>query len=563
MGGEQQGTLKLGLIAGIATVAVLLGVGGWALSREGILSCPKITIAASPDIAPSLQRIAASYNEQSEGSCTEVTVKAAEPDGIARALAESETASPGTLPNVWVPDSSLWLNQARSTPYGAYITPDHAASVATSAVVLAAAEPQARKLGWPNLRVTWAQALQQPRGQRLRVMLPDPTRNAVGLAALMAAQPTTVNSPQGRDAYVALLRSLAARTAPRVVDLVRQVTRTTAPAGRSSQVVAFPASEQMVWQHNSGNSTALRLAAIYPSDGTLSLDYPYVVIGRDEDRVAAAEAFRRYLITTEARRSLLRAGFRGPDGVPGPQLSRDKGVDPTLPKPVPTPTDTGSFALRMWTTVNTDLRMLTVFDVSGSMAEQVPGTNATRMQVTTQAAQQALGLLSDRSEVGLWTFSTHLNGTEDYARHVDPGPLAEPLDGGVTRRAVLSQTLLQLRPKPDGGTGLYDTTLAAYRAMKETYDPTKLNSVVVFTDGANDDDQGISLEELKNALRKEWDPTQPVVLIYVAFGPDTDPATLKSIAEITRGSVFTANSADEITRVFLESLLKRACAAQC
>ncbi|WP_267595116.1 substrate-binding domain-containing protein [Carbonactinospora thermoautotrophica] len=338
--------MKLGLISGVVTVAALLGVGGWALSQEGVPSCSEITIAAAPDIAPSLQRIAAGYGERLQESCAEVTVEAVEPEKVARDLAESGTTTPSTLPDVWIPDSSLWLTQARSTPHGALITPDKGASVATSAVVLAMAEPRARPLGWPNLQVTWAQAV-----QRFRVALPDPTRNAVGLAALIAAQPTAASSPQDHTAYLALLRGLAPRTSPRVTDLVNQVTRT---AGRSSEAVAFPVSEQTVWRHNSSNGTASRLAAIYPSDGTPSLDYPYLVLGHGENR--AAEEFRRYLITTDARRSLLRDGFRGPDGVPGPQLSRDKGVDPTLPKPVPTPADAAGFALRAWRTATTEQR---------------------------------------------------------------------------------------------------------------------------------------------------------------------------------------------------------------
>ena len=60
---------------------------------------------------------------------------------------------------------------------------------------------------------------------------------------------------------------------------------------------------------------------------------------------------------------------------------------------------------------------------------------------------------------------------------------------GRTQREVLAE---QLDSIPDrlapGGTGLYDTTLAAVRAARENFDPTAVNSVLVLTDGTDEDD---------------------------------------------------------------------------
>ena len=58
-----------------------------------------------------------------------------------------------------------------------------------------------------------------------------------------------------------------------------------------------------------------------------------------------------------------------------------------------------------------------------------------------------------------------------------------------------------------GGTGLYDTTLAAYRQPLRDYNPDYYNSVILLTDGADDDPGSVSLTELLKELRSLKDPS--------------------------------------------------------
>src|SRR5207244_4481514 len=59
--------------------------------------------------------------------------------------------------------------------------------------------------------------------------------------------------------------------------------------------------------------------------------------------------------------------------------------------------------LKGWLAVSLPSRMLAVLDVSGSMLNPVPTAgNATRMQVTTEAARKGLSLFDDKWAVGLW-----------------------------------------------------------------------------------------------------------------------------------------------------------------
>jgi hypothetical protein len=206
--------------------------------------------------------------------------------------------------------------------------------------------------------------------------------------------------------------------------------------------------------------------------------------------------------------------------------------------------------------------MLALLDVSGSMADVVPGTKVTRMQATTQVAQGGLSLLPNDTELGLWTFSTQLAGDRPWRQDVSLGPLGQRI-GPATRRQLVLAALAGLRPKPNGNTGLYDSILAAFRTMKNSYKPEMINSLLLLTDGRNDNPQGITLQQLLTTLKKEFDPNRPVQVIMIGFGAGVDRGELDQIAKATRGSVHIAHTPTEIQKIFLSALSRRVCAPNC
>jgi hypothetical protein len=120
----------------------------------------------------------------------------------------------------------------------------------------------------------------------------------------------------------------------------------------------------------------------------------------------------------------------------------------------------------------------------------------------------------------------------------------------------------QLDSIPDrltpGGTGLYDTTLAAVRAARENYDPTAVNSVLMLTDGTNEDDgAGLELAALLDTLRSEANPERPIKVIGVALGPDADLEALQQIAEATAGSAYSAVDPADLRTVLFDALRQR------
>ena len=106
------------------------------------------------------------------------------------------------------------------------------------------------------------------------------------------------------------------------------------------------------------------------------------------------------------------------------------------------------------------------------------------MELLADAAGIGLSFLPDHARVGLWIFSID--------KVAGPGLLEpmRPLDDlrfGRTQRYALREWAQQLPSLTDGGTGLYDTALAAYKQALRDYKPHFSNAVVLLTDGENED----------------------------------------------------------------------------
>jgi hypothetical protein len=88
--------------------------------------------------------------------------------------------------------------------------------------------------------------------------------------------------------------------------------------------------------------------------------------------------------------------------------------------------------------------------------------------------------------------------------------------------------------------------------MLDNYEPGRLNAVIFFTDGKNDDDNGISLEQLRTRLRDLVDPQRPVLFIGVGYGPEADFGTLEAVTAITGGKLYELERPEDIRNVFID-----------
>ncbi|MFI7673819.1 substrate-binding and VWA domain-containing protein [Actinophytocola sp. NPDC049390] len=533
------------VLAGLLVVALV----GWfavdflgdRLRAADCAARPSITVTAAQEIAPVVAQLARRAAED-ERTCYRVRVIERE----SAAVVESLVVPDGRRPDVWIPESGMWLWRAQDA--GAWTVPATGTSIASSPVVLGVTETVAADLGWPDEQPTWAQVV-GPAAGGPAVGFPDPTRDPVGISTLLELSDLVADAPDPATARVAAMRALSRNTVPRQEDLFRRL-----PGGQAEPLEAFPTSENALLRHNA-KPGRIPLVAVYPDDGVPALDFPFVVL--PDTPVAqrgAAERFLDRLLTQESADLLADAGFRTPDGAALRDRSGDRRTSGERMTPAPPrgPADVRQ-VLAAWAGVNRSGRLQVLLDVSGSMAEQVPGTGQTRMAVTVAAAATGLGLFKPTTKLGMWLFATDLDGAKDYRVLLPVRPMSEHLAGGALDAVRAVHAL------PNRDTALYDAVLAAYRDGVRAWEPGRINTVVVLTDGKDDNASDITLDQLLTELGRLRNLGRPLTLVGIGIGPGVDRAELTAIAEATGGSAFVARNAARIGDVFHEALSLMLC----
>ena len=518
-----------------AALAVLLA--GWAVvayvrADRGTPTCAeqvRLRVVAAPVIAPALDRVArANAGNQ---PCVSVEVRARPSAAVIRELAEG-----GDVADAWLPESTFWLRRARAA--GAFEVPAVGTPVASTPVVLAVTERVARRSGWPAKPLTW-KSLVGTRARTLQVGLPDPAADAAGVGALLGVRVLADDNGDSAATVAATLRRLA--------------TRTFSPAEQNSALTPgrdLPGRVDVL-EHNALTPSG-KLVAAYPEIAVPWLDLPYVVLPGAQGRArGAAEKFLAELLNTTARDIFVGHGFRTASGFP-PAMPDDDRLRAEERRPVPLPAEeTVTDVLTGWSGVQRSARILTLLDVSGSMAAQVPG-GGTRLDATVRAAQEGAALLLDNSELGVWAFATKLDGERDYREILPVAPL-----GG--QRDRLAEALAAVQVKPQGGTGLYDSILAAYRDARRNWTPGRINLVLVMTDGRNEDDDSVGRAAFLAELKRMQEPRRPLPIIFIGLGGEIDPEELTAIAKVTGGRVFVTAQPSGMRRIFFSALADLSC----
>jgi Ca-activated chloride channel family protein len=545
------GARALVLLLAIAPASAACSIG----SHADGCRAEAITVAAAPSIAPAVEQTARRYNART--TCVRVTVIREEPADVA-GVVSGQGSSPGAVrPDAWIPDSSLWLPVARRTRLGAAAVRPSGTSIASSPLVLAAAQGRSPSdVSWKLLlasRLPGTGASQPP----VRVRFLDPTTRAAGLGALMLAHQASGPGKTGLSTFAITLYSELSSALPDDKAAYSAMFRGGDPP------TAVVLSEQSVWQHN--HTDAKRpVTARYPKDGAVALDFPYVSVTGDRDRARTVEDFRAALSQSQSRETLQSLGLRTPDGVAGTGFGAKYGVASEAPIPSrPQDPATVGRILQMWQRTVLGARMLILLDVSPSMGDPVPRTNDTRIRATTRAAIGGTRILSDNSQVALWEFATRLDHDHDYRQLVPYRPLTQKV-GPQTQRDTLIGAFNAAQPALGTRTALYDSVLAAYKEAVRTYQPDRNNVLVVLTDGMNyDPGHTIILQELLKQLGRAADPLRPVAVVPIAFGPDIDPEPLQQIAKATGGQAFVTLDPRQIQEVFLEMLIRLTCGQAC
>jgi Ca-activated chloride channel homolog len=566
-----------------------IGVRALRTSRAEAATCAggsrTVTMGVDPSDVAWVTTLADSYNGEHRpvsGLCAVLAVSPLPLNAAAAAFQPASGPQVGAPPEIWLPTSSTSVNLVRSTPGGRAVVPANSPSIASSPLVLTApvgaldaitaARGRLLQFGdYLNLARDprgWA-AVGKPRWGPVKFTSADPQGSNTGVSLFQAVATTSAGVPLERAtaqtfANPAALLGLLSFTAAlaRTTNDPNQLFAAASIMPSETVVVKtfglIATTEQQVYQFNKAG-TGVPMRAAYAFGGTYAADYPVVALnGSWVDAFArlAAFDFSNWAGTAAGRQQLAGLGLRGPDGTIEAGDAAAEGLNPTPYPPRPSATEGLSTARGLWNLFSRNTSTLVVLDTSGSMGEIVPGTGRTRLSLVQQKLTAAFGAFSstlrDTDKLGLWEFSTNLDGAKDYRAVVPLRPVAGlPANAALSRQVLGSLAALT----PHAATGLYDTVLAAYLEVQRHYLKDGFNEVLLFTDGRNEDEHGISLTTLLAQLARHRDPKRPVHLLNFAIGTDTDPAVLGRIARAADGVAFQSRDLSNLSPLIFAALV--------
>ena len=559
---------KRGWASTLATLLVgALLVGFFYIARPpvpGAAICANapLVVTASNEKSGLLGEMAADFLKTGpsvDGQCIAIKV-------VRKASGEAEEAlargwnekTDGPYPDVWSPAAKSWVEILRAHRVGvdrSDLIPTSLPSLMQSPLTIAMPRPMAEALGWPNTPIGWHDILalaRDPRGWarvghpewgRFRLGKTNPTVSTSGLHALLGTYYAATGLTD--DLTTADVRR------PDVLEFVKDIEQSVEHYGNTASTFmqnlgaadargdamgymsAIAIEEKQLLDYNRQGSRQIPLAAIYPSEGTLVADHPYVVLRApwvDDVKRRAAALFLAYLQAPERQQRFRAEGYRDHEGRGGPELAQQWGLLPAGPTRVlPAPSADALAAVEgSWKEVRKRARVLMVLDVSGSMSGE-------KLDLMRRGAAAGLDLFLDDDELALWSFGTDRSEVAAMGR---VGP----------RRSELSRNILGLLA--GGGTRLYDTTREAVRVVASSVEPQRISAVVVLTDGVNTNGS-TDLEGLLRDLRAATAETR-VRAFTIAYGKDADRSILQRIAEATRGASYDASDPASIETVFEE-----------
>ena len=508
--------LHLAAVAATAGVLVVVLTGAWFGYRELIQpSCSgeiRLAVAAASEIAPAVDAAAPQWVKDGAavaGTCVRVDVTASDPVDVAAVVGGQARRRAGRRgPGQGTAGQPRRLGARLLDLAAAAAKKDRPRSRRPTAPRSRAARswsrcpsrsPRTRLAGQEVQLDRPAQAGQQ-HGTRLRTGIVEPTRDAAGLAGLLSLTAAAAGAGGRRPAQH---RRRAPRhwppDGPRSATTCWPGSRTANdPTSIASGLGAAPLSEEDVDRVQREEAAGAARRALHGAGAdrrwtTRTRCCPASSRARPPAAKGAVRAAHQPDLPRPARRAsaCARRTATGARVSRRPQGRRARpAARPTAParrhrgrRPRPGRHRAGRLQLVGRHPVRPDARRhrRLRLDAQDGADRQQP----TRERSPLDAARRGLGLFDDSWSIGLWTFSTELDGSRDYRQLVPIGPLSG-------QRAELERALAAITPKPSGDTGLYDTMLAAYQAVQEDWEPGRVNSVVLFTDGKNEDANGLN-----------------------------------------------------------------------
>ncbi len=523
------------MIAAVVVVVLIAAALTWTLVRADSADpaaaagvCVEgeaiLDVTVDPEIADPVRTIAARYNETApvvRDHCAKVAVTERSSGDMVAAFTSNATWNPvlGPRPALWIPVSSRQIESMR-VPGLVEGTPR---SIASSPIVLAV--PEVLRHALATTQTSWADLprLQQgsldtiglPGWNGLELALPQGDSSLAVAAAVAAAvsgtEPLTEEAVASGQAISAV--SGLAAAAPAAADIPSAMSALSAAAPAEAPVHAVPVTQRSLAAN--GGTT------YYVPAGTAPVaDYPAALMSGpwvDKTQNLIAGLFADYLRKPEQQRVFAAAGFAAPPAAPmavPPRAALDR-LRKALTNPV------------------LGVHATALLDVSASMGETEG--ELTRLTNTLGALSSTLTVMPPEFGLGIRTCGA--GGAQSEV-------IAETAPLGDEHRGTLMSSLGAIEPTSSTADGCYPALIAAYRSAVTGFAADRTNSVLLVTDGP-DEESGISGPDLLAGIQQAGDPATPVRIdVIVIGGPGSD--TLRTLTERTGGSYRVLPSSNDL-----------------
>jgi Ca-activated chloride channel family protein len=516
----------------------------------------EITMAYSSEKEPFIKPLAAQFNAAKHtlpGSNRPIYVTATVVDsGVAR----SQIADGSLKPTVWSPSSSLWkpvLNFEADRELAGESDP-----IFLTPVVIAMWKPMAEALGWPNKPLGlsdiiglnndpngWG-AVGHPEWGKFKYAHTNPEVSSTGLS--MVAMEFYAGANKVRGLTEADVNQDAVKTYVQNIEnsIVHYSSTTTifkenVRKGGMDYISAVALEEVTVIELNKTNMP-VPLVSIYPKEGTFFHDNPFIILNGDwvtDEQRQAATMFKDFLLLPENQKNALSLGFRpaNPNVQMGDPFTPTFGVDPTQPKTVlEVPQPKVLVTVKdLWNAYRKESNIILVLDVSPSMDDQDKLKNALD---------------------GIRGFVDQIRDVDQLGFIVFGGEVTElvPLGPATQTKALIRDYLdnPDKLPRPNS-TALYDGVAAAVDKLEALNDQTRINAIVVLTDGQDNSSNRANKGGLIPRLRQNNTQLNAIKVFPIAYGHDqgVDQGALQEMADATRTRLVVGDTSD-IRKVYQE-----------
>jgi Ca-activated chloride channel homolog len=545
--------------AAIALMAVIAGGGGGDDDKtSGAATTPAatgtigdhapagavvVTFAYSPEKQDMLEPLVAEFNaSHAQAGGRPVFVRAT---SVASGDSEHAIAKGTSKPVAWSPASSLWGRLLNYESDRAYVGDDNPSLVRTP-LVIAMWEPMAKALGWPEKRLGWSDVLKlarsgagwgdfgHPEFGDFKLVHTNPDFSTAGLSAVVAEYYSATGKKEGLvEADLAKARGKVKAIESSIVHygdttlFIGDQLRKEGPGYAS----AVAMEEATLVDFNLHRGSRDKLVAIYPREGTFYSDDPYITL--DAPWVTPAQkqgsvAFQAFLAERLTGDTVARYGFRPGDlkARPSAPLDAEHGVDPAQPERVlglPEPRVLAKLK-EAWREDRKPANVLLVLDTSGSMVQE------SRLERAKQGLAAFLAQVAPQDRVGLTAFSDQIR------------PLV-PIGSMAQNEAKLEQVIAGVNA--DGGTRIYDVTAAAVQQVAKIADKSRINAVVLLTDGEDTDSDRRAADVIRE-LGQQGDSSRRVRVFTIAYSSGAAGAeeTLAQIAAASGGKSYAGSTSD-------------------